>query len=1185
MTPSPSYALRPTLPPRAEAFGSRFLTDIQACRRRSDRLLPLLRAWQTEPSLATLDEPDRLAVRLYLEILEDLSRLGWVFDADDATLIAIPPDAAPTAGNEQHEVKARLRSALVEARNEQLRDPSVRTFLAEMERTRRWGSARRSVLDLFASPQALAADLSHRLGAPEAIRDDLLRSAVRPYLQQATSDLDEHTGLRLRDIWRYCRYTWSLPYNTQPGRRLHYLVRDAARPGHPIMGIGALGNSIVQITARDEAIGWTLHGLRNCDDPSTGSGQALGGRIAALNAELNRTLAELYVADFLEDGTLTDDDLATPTDDALHRLGEAADEAGRASIGPDGDDSDLVAAARSPRYRRKRAVALRSLLAARRTFAQADGDTTAERGHALLASAEGRSALKAALRSAKKRRVGTAMMDLTTCGAIPPYGEVLGGKLVGLLLASPQVIADYGARYAEAESHIASRMAGRPVRRRSDLVLLCTTSLYYVGSSQYNRLRAPTAHGELRYQHVGETVGFGSVHLSGRTYATVQALLRTHPGLERQSHRFAAGVNYKLRSIAAALGFLGLAALQRHENPRLVYTVPLAQNWREYLVGQDDRPDWLFADPEHPAAETDALTEHWADRWFTPRVQRPETLRRLRSAPPVRRVSDSIKDKSPLFEDVMLSTTVHQSNRPTVTRHMPAQPTVPWTTLAELVGNRASFAEKLEPIEIEALHVPTELDKGLLNAVQAGSRLYLSGNPGDGKTHIIRRFDSELDGIFVNLDASATDEDELVRNLVEVAEQSAPAVVAVNEGPLRKMRSRLSDEDDRALRDQLDRPFVYGDEKDPTWTALLLNLGARQSLHPGIVNGTIDVVLNRIDYEGAPAAVQRNVDALAHERVQGRLRLLLSLVAQSGEHVTMHQLLGFFSFIITGAQTNEAAEGIAPYYDLTFADDNPLASALRVLDPAALTHPLIDMRLWDGESSGADQWLTTPTGDVPRAVEDPEAASDRFASLKRQFFFETRDGDAILELLPGDRRAFHALIEKVRERHAETAKQDLIEALARFFGDVPELGSADALPIWTGLRYNALGPPTALVADVGRTIRPDDVELELPRLRAQASPFIEYLPDHVRLRLREHPEVALDLDLDLWLQLEAVRRGLPAQYRDPVVSGRIERFLSRAARHMGTSADGVAHLLVRNVSTGRTHDVHTGQHSFRLYRP
>src|SRR5690606_32972815 len=102
----------------------------------------------------------------------------------------------------------------------------------------------------------------------------------------------------------------------------------------------------------------------------------------------------------------------------------------------------------------------------------------------------------------------------TTCGAIPPYGPLLAGKLAALLLASPTIIQDYRVKYLSTESHIASRMAGKKIARRPNLVLLCTTSLYYVGSSQYNRIRAPTSSGELKYIQIGETLGFGAVQFS-----------------------------------------------------------------------------------------------------------------------------------------------------------------------------------------------------------------------------------------------------------------------------------------------------------------------------------------------------------------------------------------------------------------------------------------------------------------------------------------------------------------------------------------------------------------------------------------------------------------------------------------------------------------------------------------------
>jgi hypothetical protein len=61
---------------------------------------------------------------------------------------------------------------------------------------------------------------------------------------------------------------------------------------------------------------------------------------------------------------------------------------------------------------------------------------------------------------------------------VPPYNELLGGKLVAMLMTSPEVVLEYRRRYGGIPSVIASSMAGRPVVRPADLVFLGTTSLY-----------------------------------------------------------------------------------------------------------------------------------------------------------------------------------------------------------------------------------------------------------------------------------------------------------------------------------------------------------------------------------------------------------------------------------------------------------------------------------------------------------------------------------------------------------------------------------------------------------------------------------------------------------------------------------------------------------------------------------
>jgi hypothetical protein len=336
-----AYVLSPALPDAAHALYERLLRGLRRCGQQGRSPQALLAALLRDVEAHDLTEPDRLSVRLCLQVLDDLAGHGWQFvPHDGGRLKAVPPDVARRSGRERRETKRRLRAQLVAARDEQLREPSVRQFVEKMERPR-WHQGRQvSVQDVFADPEALADDLERRLRADPALRASLLHDLVDPYLQQVTDARDAFTGLRLRDIWRYCRYTWSLPQKTQPGRRMKYLVRDAARPFHPVMGIGALGSSIVQITCRDAAIGWTLDALRQADAPAA--------RLDALERELARSIDEIYRDDFVAEGALAEREAERPTQSTLDRLDRLV-----ANTSRSGErlkhDAPLEEAARAPR--------------------------------------------------------------------------------------------------------------------------------------------------------------------------------------------------------------------------------------------------------------------------------------------------------------------------------------------------------------------------------------------------------------------------------------------------------------------------------------------------------------------------------------------------------------------------------------------------------------------------------------------------------------------------------------------------------------------------------------------------------------------------------------------------------------------------------------------------------------------
>lgn len=189
-------------------------------------------------------------------------------------------------------------------------------------------------------------------------------------------------------------------------------------------------------------------------------------------------------------------------------------------------------------------------------------------------------------------------MDAYVVGALPPYNHLLGGKLISYVIASNEVREIYRQKYKDAVTNIAKRTV-------NDIACIFTTSLYGK-SSQYNRIRF---NDNTLYNHIGETKGYGTLHLTDETFNAMRELL-VHKGIS-VTNRFGDGPIWRMRVIRTAADILGFDAdfLLKHSFQRAIYVTPLATNYKEFLQGKSQQLDYC----NYPLS---SLIQYWRNRWL-----------------------------------------------------------------------------------------------------------------------------------------------------------------------------------------------------------------------------------------------------------------------------------------------------------------------------------------------------------------------------------------------------------------------------------------------------------------------------------------------------------------------------------------------------------------------------------------
>jgi hypothetical protein len=219
---------------------------------------------------------------------------------------------------------------------------------------------------------------------------------------------------------------------------------------------------------------------------------------------------------------------------------------------------------------------------------------------------------------AHRRDYLTNVMDAYVVGAVPPYAQLLGGKLVASLIGSKEVAAHFHAKYRRTTGIISGK------QKRAQLALVTVTSA--LGrSSIYNRLHlreppfevsSPTL---VKLERIGETTGYGHFHLPDEIFARLRRLIAQDQHAYANGHQFGDGPNWRMRVARVGLQNLGLDPnLVRHGIRREVYAMPMTEDFRDVLKGNT-----RHTPTKRPS--TRELSSAALGRWVLPRAEaRPE---------------------------------------------------------------------------------------------------------------------------------------------------------------------------------------------------------------------------------------------------------------------------------------------------------------------------------------------------------------------------------------------------------------------------------------------------------------------------------------------------------------------------------------------------------------------------------
>lgn len=506
--------------------------------------------------------------------------------------------------------------------------------------------------------------------------------------------------------------------------------------------------------------------------------------------------------------------------------------------------------------------------------------------------------------------------------------------------------------------------------------------------------------------------------------------------------------------------------------------------------------------------------------------------------------------------------------------------------ISKLYRGRNCYSDHMSKEELDRIHISSGVENTIVELIKKNKIVFLTGNPGDGKTFIIKAIEQDIKPFspYVNYDLnSEKNYKNIIQDIVDCYKNNKPALLAVNEYPffvmcrdLKEINKEFAQEVDAAKNNII----VYNNKvQKPLGQVVIIDLNERNMLaqNRDLTAEALNKLCNLLKEDNSDNKyLKYNLASLDETEIRTQLIELINLAAQSCEHFAVRDILGALSFALTACTTDDY-EGLY-YFDALFEGKNPLLELIKQYDPIYLTNPELDERLWNGEIT--EGWINEAPKEYPNDVrfdDDSEEAIKCFKSIKRRYYFEHINGCELLALQPDEIKSSADIFNNLDARKKKI-KKSIISSLNKLF--LPSSTDKNELRIWTTHRYDLSNEPSVAVSS--RYVSDSRLDLVIPRTADWLSDM-EYMPDHLILKPKDFDSPKLLLDVDFIRTLHAIDNGYPVGLLAPKYVQKASMFLQKLSDNneiIDDNDDDEIIVASRNQSFKRSVYVYDDKYSF-----